>query len=239
MLHWPDRPHHYRSRELNRILEILNDRRPAVIVLTGAPGMGKTSLLDAVRTRAARRGWAIAGGGEDSRLAVDPGTRDHQFRRAVLDSFRQPDDSRSIRARREGAVSGPIRAARVDPFVDELARISPVVLLIDDYRPSPTFAEWFEDDFLVAVRACAAPLVVALAPPDTGRPLDHRATDPIELQPLETEVVRSALLELDAKLDPPLNESELEVYLHEVDTPLLLDSLTRVLALAFRHEDAT
>ena len=232
MLHTPDRPAKYRRRELSEILRILNERRAAVITLTGGPGMGKTSLIDSVRSGAATRGWAIAGGGEHGRLAVDPGTRDHQFRRAVLASFREPDDSGVVSARRAAAVSVGGLAV---PFVDELARLSPVLLLIDDYRPSPLFAEWFEDTFLKAIRASPTPVVVVIAPPDPERSLDHLATDCIELEPLEPDVVRSVLMGLNAKLEPPLGESELDVYVREARTPQLLDSLMHVLALASRR----
>jgi hypothetical protein len=232
----PERPSHYRGRELNSILSVLNDRRPAVVTLTGGPGMGKTSLIDAVRIRAASRGWQVAGGGEHTRLAVDPGTRAEPFRQAVLGSFREPDDTRVVRARRADAVAIRGHAARFDPFVDELARLSPVLLLIDDYRPSPTFAEWFEGSFLRAVRGSRMPVVVLIAPPDPERQLVELATDPIELDPLDPDVVRAELKRLNAALEPPLGETELEVYVREVNTPQLLDSLTHVLALASRHE---
>jgi hypothetical protein len=197
--------------------------------------MGKTSLLDAVRSRAAARGWMIAGDG--GVLNVNPGTSEQAFRHAVITSFEQTENTGLDHARREAALSTSSSGERLDPFVDELARLSPVLLTIDDYRASAIFAAWFEESFLRAVRASRAPLVVVIAPSDTGRALDHLATHPIELRPLDDEVVRSVLLGLE--LDPPLTGDELEEYVSEVATPLMLDSLVRVLALASRNDEGT
>jgi hypothetical protein len=235
VLKTPDRPALYRRRELTDIVGILHERRPAVIELAGGPGMGKTSVIANVRRAAAGRGWAIARGGDEDRFAVDPRTRDVEFRRTVLASFREPDDSGVVRARRAAAVAARGPAVQSDPFVDELARLSPVLLLIDEYRPSPAFAQWFEASFLGAVRDSRMPIVVIVAAPDSEQSLGDLATDRIELAPLEPKLVRSILMGLDGKLDPPLRDDEIEVYVRGVQTPQLLDSLMRVLALASKR----
>jgi hypothetical protein len=216
----------FRPRELERVLAMLGERRPAVILVTGDPGMGKTSFLSAVRGGAAALGWATAGGEPDGRLVIHPHTRDPEFREAVLAMLPATDK------RRLGAeVSAPSASGAPELFAAELGRLAPLLVLIDDYRPSPSFAEWFERGFLPAVPRRDASLVVVVAERPGTRPLEALATETLELGPLESAVVRSALLGMLPPLEPPLSEQELEQYVSAAKNPVVLASLIRVLSL--------
>jgi hypothetical protein len=223
-----------RAPELDQIVGLLAARRPAVITVCGPPGMGKTSLLRAVRDRAVTRGWVVAGGAEGSRVAVDATMQRHNFMTAVLRAAGQSREatggpSTAPPARRD------VRGGRMDPFVEELCRRAPLVVLIDDYRPNPLFEAWFEGTFLPDVRASRSPLVVCVAQRALGRRLEPLATHVVQLGPLDPKLVRRRLLMLDG-LEPPLSDDELDVYCREAETPLLLESLMRVLSLASRGE---
>ncbi len=232
MLSAPDRSSSFRAKELHQLLDILGERRAAVVLITGPPGMGKTSFLRALRERARARGWVTAGvdGGP---VAIDPRTREQRFRAAVMDAISDdaaPDQAE--RARRDAAITRPLHdTRRADPFLEVLARRSPVLLLLDDYRPSPSLAEWFELSFLPHVRELESPVVVVVTQTARAGRVAEIATDWLELGSLDPEAVRATLLAIGG-IAPPLGDAELEYYAHEVRTPLALESLVEVLGLA-------
>lgn len=208
------------------MIAVLSERMPAVIAVCGSPGMGKTSLLRAFRDRAVTRGWVVAGGRDDGRIAIGAGTQRQDFVTAVLDRIeRSPEPGADAHPEARGP-DGPM-----DPFVAELARRAPLVIVVDDYRPGPLFADWFERTFLPGVKSSGAPLVIAAAQRARGRRMDSHATRVIELSALDALFVRDRLLEIEG-LEPPLTPDELDVYAREADSPLLVDSLLHVLSLA-------
>jgi hypothetical protein len=207
----------FRRRELESLLGVLAARQPAVVVITGDPGMGKTSLLADFRVSAVAQGWSAVGGGRD-RLSIDPRMGEPDLRRALLGTADAPP------------APGP-SAPGPEPFVKDLARHAPLLLLIDDYRPSPAFGRWFETDFLRAVLRCGTELVVAMAKRPGTRPLEAVATEVLDLGPLDDEVVRSALETMLPPLEPALSPTELEHYVRGANSPAVLASLIRVLSL--------
>ena len=238
-----------RAAELERMLAILADRRPALVVLCGPSGSGKSTLLVDLGRRAVAHGWEVAGCGAGGPLTIGPRTREREVRDAVLMGTRDracDDDHRESRARtlatarRSGEFTIGLHAGTSDPVVVELARRAPLLVLIDGYRPRPSLAAWFEHGFLSGVLACGEPVVVAVAQRPGDSQLETLATDVVELGHISTDQARAVLGEIAPLLDPPLSARELEAYAQEARTPLLLSSLVRVLALAARGaRDAT
>jgi len=236
----------FRPLELAQMLAILGRKRPAVIVITGDAGMGKTRLLEDLRARAATQGWAIAGSDSDRRLTIEPRTTRDQFREDLLATLPEPRD---VTAPTASEQRSPLAAAagvawraltqKADPVLAELARRSegdPVLVTIDDYRPSAQFGSWFQRRFLPGLVASDLPMVAAMAERRGNVNCRASATDVIALAPLSPEFIRRALADVSPDIDPPLSAHEVRVYAREATSPVLLDSLVRVLALAHTPE---
>jgi hypothetical protein len=218
-----------RAGELAHLHSVLAARRPALVVLTGAPGMGKTTLLETWAGRATALGWEVAGGDACRRLAVTPSTDERGFRAALLAARSEPDGARRARAR--ATVSAPpARQRALDPLLNELARRAPVMVALDDYYPNPQFAEWFEDGFLPELRSCGAAVVIGVAV-RASHCLADRADRVVALERLTPADVTAALASLGDSLRPPLAPHELEAYAKDACVPAVLDSLMRVLKL--------
>jgi AAA ATPase domain len=220
-----------RARELAHLHAVLAARRPALVVLTGEPGMGKTTLLETWAGRATALGWEVAGGDGCRRLTVGPSTDERAFRAALLAATRASDDDGARLARARATVSAPpARRRTLDPLLNELARRAPFLIVLDDYCPNPQFEEWFEDGFLPELRRCGAAVVVGLAVRGPHH-LSDDADRVVALGKLAPAEVHAALASLGASLRPALEPRELEVYLQRARVPAVLDSLLRVLAL--------
>jgi hypothetical protein len=274
-----------RQSEADQLLQILAEQRPAVVLLVGDAGMGKTSLLAELRTSAAALGWTTMRDDAGEALRIVPHTRERDFREAMLAATegakKAPErfvgtlwtfedvkrffenqgfvdyteaDIEFLRAKIEqgwsiGKASAIVRSwlgfneaspatqdrpgrAEIDPLVIALAGRTPLLLLIDDYRPGPAFAAWFEGSFLPDVRRAGAPLVVVITQPPQS-PLERLATDVVKLGPLGRRLVRKTLKDLP-ELDPPLKKKELNDYVAAAQRPDVLSSLVRVLSLSSR-----
>jgi hypothetical protein len=220
-----------REPEIAAALSVLADRRPAVLLVCGAAGAGKSVLMRVVAERAAAQGWNVASELHGDVPPLHPDITERRYRDEVLSAvLRGARDDPHSRSRREAAVEGTVVPRRgLDPFIDELGRHAPVLLAIDDYRPSRLFAEWFEGAFLPQLGRCGAPVVVAIAHRPGGGRLATRATDTIDLDDLDAGRVRELLERLRDRVSPPLEDDEIERYAHEARNPLVLSSLVRVL----------
>jgi hypothetical protein len=130
----------------------------------------------------------------------------------------------------------PRRPSGADPFVADLARRAPVLVMLDDYRPSPPFARWFERRLALGLRSVDAAVVFVVATQTVGPDLAGCADAVIELKPLSLEAVRGALLAIDPPLRVPLDAHELDAYSRHARSPGVLGSLIRVLTLEERLE---
>ena len=262
-----------RQDELEQLLRILAERRPAVVVLSGDAGMGKTSLMAELRLRAAALGWSTMRDDAAEALRIGPHTRERDFREAMRAAAGRSDKApehvvgsiddipedvellpgkvdrggpigraaetvrRHLGAEKEPEEPRPRpRGSGIDQLVRDLALRSPLLLLIDHYRPAPVFAEWFEGSFLPDVLRTGALLVIVISQFPNSR-LEPGASDVIELGPLKGKLVREALEALPA-LDPPLERKELNAYVKKARNPDVLACLLRVLSLARKLEAA-
>lgn len=240
-----------RDEELARIDAILLRRRPALVIVTAAAESGKTSLLQMVAARSIERGWRAVSGDHEGMLYVSSTTTEESFCERVLTLLGvSPQSDVGTTARDRSGLNSPnslmdlIRelgeAARgrrghrsFELLVEQLRR-TPVVILIDGYRPNPEFASWFAARFFEGIKDTRAPIVVVVADQlnnvGTLRPF---ADEVINLGPLSLQAVKKHFELLGRQMVPPPEEPELEVYAQAAcEEPAILASLTRTLALA-------
>ncbi|MGH9427570.1 MAG: ATP-binding protein [Terriglobia bacterium] len=72
-----------RDRELAQFDAILDRRQPVLVVVSGEPDIGKTTLLREVQRRASKRGWRTALSDGQVDLRVEPDTTIDDFSRRV------------------------------------------------------------------------------------------------------------------------------------------------------------
>lgn len=79
-----------RDRELGQIKAILERRNPALVVMAGETGMGKTSLLREARLLASRLGWNTVPDVNQQEMTVEPETTEDTFSSRVRELLKIP-----------------------------------------------------------------------------------------------------------------------------------------------------
>jgi hypothetical protein len=218
-----------RDRELDRIDEMLQRRRSALIVVSAVAGMGKTSLLRTVEARARGKGWRTAPGDGEVEHSILPTTTEETFRERVLTLLGISTEETFIAIKAD-----PSRLSPFDPLVEQLRR-APILLLIDGYRPDPGFASWFTGRFIGDVRQAGASVVVIVAGDQFSNVEELRpfADETIVLGPLDRQAVEQHFRLVGQRVAPPMEAAELDVYVEaSCKDPVKLASLTHALALA-------
>ncbi len=226
-----------RESELKQLEEQLA-LAPAVISISGEPGLGKSALVRAFTGACRASGWTVAAPAAADPPLVGPRTTREQFLTRVAQlvlSFPDPGRLGQSSAPIPAVESGTQRERRLQPEVQMLARFAPAVLLIEDFHGDQRFAGWFARNFLADVLDSGRPLVVLL----TGRPanlesLQHLGLN-VSLGNLDKTRVRAYLEGLSRDLRPPLVPTELDSYVTKgAASPSLLTSLAVVLSEAER-----
>lgn len=231
-----------RQGQLKR-LEALLDRPPALAVVRGEPGSGKTSLLAAFSRVAAARGWRIM-----QAPALRPDTdRDTLVRRLrvlaglpetlVLDAGNVRGEQLLGLPSDETGRTGAVLQAE-GTLLAGLSRGERTILLIDGFRAAKDVEQWLLDELLADLRAAAAPVVAVVA----GRTVHVREAvtraDEVLNAELPTEAeLRQHFSALGALLHPPAEAAEVDVLAAEVASlPHLIGPLVR--ALRYARTDA-
>jgi hypothetical protein len=225
-----------RDQELARVKTILEQGRPAVVVVSAATGMGKTSLLREIHARASALGWHTAYGDSGSELSVVPTTTEDTFRQWVLTLLGSTT--------KESYFDSLTGQSQLDPphsLVYHLRRRAPVLLVIDGYRPESTFAEWFTQSFIEDVKDAPEPVVVVVADQSGNvAELQSHANDVINLGLLDRQAVKRHFESVGRRIDPPMGAEELDTYVEAAcKDPARLATLTRLLTLAKPAEGST
>lgn len=220
-----------RDQELASFGKILRDKQAQLVVLTGGPGVGKSSLLRKFQSLGEEAGWNTAKLPDSIRINQEatPDSFSTQLQ-AVLSV---PTSKSFIEKRSTSAVDSATGQPLL-PIVERLSGLAPFLLTIDGYRPGPEFGEWFEKVFLNDVKRSAAAIVIVLAErPQAATKMTPFADQIIQLGPLDDNSIRQHFTELGRKISPPMNEMEIQEYTKaaQEDTEVL-ERLTRVLRLA-------
>jgi hypothetical protein len=215
-----------RDEELSRFAAILRRGGPALVLLSGDIGVGKSNLLLQLRAQVGAQpgGWTIIPSTASDELSVDASTTEPAFeqRIAPVTGAGQLITQSALAQRPAGLAVAYLRGR------------APVLLVIDGYRPSGRFAGWFSERFVPDVRQAGANVVIVVsAAPREAAAVAPLADERIELHPLDPAVVRQHFTNIGLRLSPPMAAAELDEYVQAAcQRSDLIRSLTRVLWLA-------
>jgi hypothetical protein len=218
-----------RDQELATFEKILQDKQAQLVVLTGGPGVGKTSLLRKFLSLAEAAGWNTTKLPDSIR--IDQEATPDSFSTQLQAVLSVPSTKSFIEKRSTPSVDS---GQPLLPIVERLSALAPFLLTIDGYRPGAEFGQWFEKTFLNDVKRSAAVIVIILAErPESATKMTPVADQIIQLGPLDDSSIRQHFMELGHKISPPMSEMEIEEYTKaaQEDTEVL-ERLTRVLRLA-------
>ncbi|MFD5326452.1 ATP-binding protein [Streptomyces sp. NPDC127092] len=219
---------------LDRLLAAVDGSGPQVLVLTGEPGAGKTTLVDRTAERGRARGLGIlrVRGSEGERGLGLSGV--HQLLHPLLPGDGLPAAQRAALDRAFGPEAAPYEreldqlslCAGVLGLVTEAAARRPLLLLVDD-------AQWLDlgsVDVLAFLsrRLEGRPVVLLLAAREEGVPGRFDRDFPqVTVGPLSRTAARQLL---DAQPDPPRGKARAEILQQAAGNPLALIELPRALA---------
>jgi hypothetical protein len=245
-----------RDEQLGVLEAALDAARPALVLVTGRVGGGKSTLLHAVRGQAQARGWHAAPPDPSPSLVVNRDMTPKSFSESLGAWLRRSAPAVAIDAgpsldaqglSRE--VAGPPRkpAAPGERTADrEVARLlkrlreaAPVMIAIDGYRPNRAFGRWFASELVPALKESRLPALVVIAHDfELGPELLEHADERLVLGALDEALTERYFRGLAAGMQPPMDEAELREYARAAaERPELLGSLSRVLALAAHEEE--
>lgn len=242
-----------RDEQLRSFDRIMDAGRPAVILVTGHVGSGKSRFLRELGTRARARGWRTLPAPEQPGLVVTRDATPRTLARQILETLAAGAASGAIDAhpvRDAFALSRGVAASSVafrppaSVVADEIAttliramrEVCPALVGVDGFRPNAALARWLADRLAPAIRESGLPVVTVLTleaepPADLLRSVDQH----FALGRLDEAATERHFRALGDRLHPPMGDDELRVYVRAATArPELVHSLHRVLALAER-----
>jgi energy-coupling factor transporter ATP-binding protein EcfA2 len=220
-----------RAAEWERLLARLKARKPALVLIAGPPGSGRTTLLDALATAGPELGYSVIGG--RGMVAVDRTTRPSDLRRIIASELgAQPKSPPMPRGFLQRIAARLFRPNDEKVVLGLLKTKAPAILAIDGYAPGRGMSEWFADRLMPRIVRSGAPILVLVADRiESMAGLRDAATETIELGPVSRDAVQERLRAAGAGLDPPLSDGELAAYCDAVADDLgLLTPLEEVLS---------
>jgi hypothetical protein len=244
-----------REHELETLSRVLAARQPALVVIGGSVGMGKSALLGAMRQRADDDGWYLLPG-NDEVLEVHEGMSVSSLRGALEGLVAYADRGTERKSFTDPAAPAPSDGASQSPraavtsllagtrltsaswryravggLLDSLRQLAPVMIGLDVRMPDRSVWTWLTAKLWPAVRAAdvTTVIVAVVVDKEDERALAGAATTVLHLGPLDVGAVRSYLETVTSALSP----SELDGYAEKIrHDPGLLSSFSRVLPLA-------
>jgi hypothetical protein len=241
-----------RDEELAQVAGILARRQPALVLVAGDAGMGKSAFLRELEGRAVADGWAVARADEAGELAVTPSMSPADFDkrlRAILglpppapEDDAVPALERPEEAKEPGFLAKVVNAAvrafaapwpHAQELIQALRERAPVLLLIDGYRPNDAFERAFALSLLPALKAGDDAVIVTVAERDEPLQTLRRAADAvIPFDRVGEDAIRPYFEEFARDVDPPLTPAELDEYVRAACTePDLIGKLSHLLSL--------
>jgi AAA ATPase domain len=232
-----------RETELARFDTLLSRGSPALVLVTGDAGTGKSVLVKAVLHRSAAAGWTTAGP-----LTVSPDTEDADFTAALREllgisaetlpgsTVERPEEMLRARESARGEEPTEARIAVEDrsPLIIALRRRQPLLIAVDGYRPSPRFHKWLLDIFVHDLFVSAGSVVIVFAErPAAAALIRPRVDEEIRVDAVGRQLLHGQFAILGAALSPPAERPEIDAWVSAVgNDPELIGPLWRALAVA-------
>ena len=220
--------------ELERLRGVLHQGTASVVVVSGPAGAGKTPLLARLRAEAVTMSWSVVG---PVRItpASTPDTLIEPLTAFPAQRLDRPDQLLGRRLD-SGAVGQQRAAEAASPLIASLRRRVPLLLVIDDYQPSPDFDEWFAERFLppqLMDLDLALAVVVATRPGNEPK-IEGIPNVLIPVMPLSNDHLLRYFVGIGDLLSPPARPQEVKAWVEAVQAkPALIDPLVRSLAFAY------
>jgi hypothetical protein len=226
-----------RAAQWEPLLARLEAKAPALVLVAGPPGSGRTHLINAAGQAARELGYTVIANGDP--VAVEPTTKPSDFRRIVAALLGVADDADRAGKGEPAGFLRQVAGSLVKPAADAravaqlLQARAPAVLLIDGYAPSAATSGWFADVLMPRLLTSTAPVIVMVTDSlEAMSKLRPRATEVIELGPLDREAVAAHLRATGAGLSPPLADGEVAAYCDAIDADIgVLEPLEVVLGV--------
>jgi molybdopterin-guanine dinucleotide biosynthesis protein len=242
-----------RRQVFEAIVSKLDSPKPGVIVVAGGAGSGRTHLLQHLTRAAEERGYRVLSGTAADPVAILPTTTMADVRRhlAAMSDAGAADavgDRRTDPTPQQGGSNGAVRRGfdRVMSQIGEtlkisglLARMAPLLVAVDGFEPSPSFALWFTAMLIPQLRTLDRQVAfVITGGPEALRLLTDRADLNVALGPLDAGEVRAHLLDAAIGFSPPLTSAEIDRYVAAAAAePAVFSALSMVFA-AYRPAGA-
>jgi hypothetical protein len=243
-----------REHELEMLSGVLAAREPALVIIGGAVGMGKSALLGAMRQRAGDDGWRLLPDGDEvlevhegMNVASLQGALEGLVAGADRGTEREPftplpasvpgdETSQSPLAAVKSLLAGTRlmpaswRFRAVGGLLDPLRQLAPVMIALDVRTPDRAVLSWLTAKLWPAVRAAGVTTVIVAVVVDKEdeQALAKAATTVLNVGPLDVRAVRSYLETVTSALPPGELDGYAEAIRHD---PGLLSSFTRLLPL--------
>lgn len=234
-----------REEQLQAFERVLDRYGPALVLVSGQVGSGKSRLVQEMSVRARARGWRTAPPEGRAALVITRDATPRSFARQIVELLapRRDDTGPMLDAyalSREVAASSlpPPPAAAADrdttAVMNAIREACPVLVAVDGFRPNAAFARWLTGQLIPVAQESGLPLVAVLTletdpPPDVLR----FAYEHFRLDRLDEAATERYFRGFGARLRPPMSGEELRTYVRAAtERPELVHSLQLVLALA-------
>jgi hypothetical protein len=237
-----------RQGELARLEWLLRQHRPALVLITGPAGIGKTRLLQEAGAIARREQWHVLGDQRDHLITITDDMTEDKFLDRLGEAWGSSRDSdelittppREVSLNRQETIPIPApprdatRLSARDPLRLMLSGPRAVVLLIDGYQPREPFSEWFQQTFLGEIKQGESPMLILVADrPENLHGLTGAADEILRLGPIDEAGVRRVFEDSNGRgINPPLTPEEMAAYVTaSASDPAILGCLSRLLEL--------
>jgi AAA ATPase domain len=240
-----------REREIDTLSAVLVACKPALVVIGGAVGMGKSALLGAMRERAREDGWFLIPDSDEA-LDVHEGISVASMQEALedllvglnrgtdADPFAAPVPSDVASRSSPAVVTSLLAGARltsaggrfpgVGGLLDAMRQLAPIMIAFDVRMADRALRSWLTAKLWPTVRdaGITMAIVAVVVDQEDEQALARAATEVLHLGPLDGKAVRSHLETVTSGLPAKELDAYVEAIRHD---PALLSSFSRLLPL--------
>lgn len=227
-----------RGREYDRLVGQISIDHPAIVVVSGPPGSGRTDIVRRLATVADEMQFHCLGVNEQ--LVVERATKLSDILRVLEAQPRVERPAQNSSTSRSGwlktvfeLAESRIESANTEKnLLQRLARLAPLYLAVEGYRPSPTFDSWIRNRLAPWIRReqIAIMLIITGSPREVAS-ISDIADVTIELGSLDLPEVVEFFKSQFSSIEPPGSTTEIQQYANAAASqPSLVSAFQRVLS---------